>query len=639
MVTLQTAVQCLCFNSSILQKYALWCGLILYSYAQHAQILDDSTKLKYGPTTTKYFYEQDVEENRIQYYNVDTSLLNFHHFEYNYLNGQFYQDLGNYGSALYLLKIPDAPRIGKNYGYNSFDPYAYNPKNIKYYNTLSPYTDIKYIQGGLGQQDIEAQHTRNISRRWNSGIQFRRMVSSKIYGVSQRREAQCSHYSFVAHTNYHTKNRRYNVLMNFSIFQHTFYETGGIFDADRGLTQDDMFEYRLESPNLYSVSNTRNRKNFLRSIDRRSQYHLYHQANLTNDSTIQLFHSFDYLKMLNRYDDIFLNRNKNFYPNIFFDNTQTSDYSRYALFENTGGIKGRKNFFYYKAYLRRKDFSRTLEGYTNLYERRVYAENFLGGSIKITPKDSMYVHVKAEYMPARDYHYSAEFSLKKIFFKYTGISYSPTLMQSEYAGNHFIWSNNFRNTQMQKLQTQATLKSKKIFFKPGIEYALLHSFVYFNSFAVPEQMNELIRVFCINTHYKIEFKPLCIEGQVSYNQLHGEDVLRIPEITSVSRVYLYGFLAKKALLLQAGTEVFWNSSYFANYYMPPTQAYYINNDFLVQSYPLVNVYINAKVKRTLFLLKLSHANQNMFAAGYFTTPFYTGLPRTFTFGLRWMFFD
>ena len=66
-----------------------------------AQILDDSTELVYGPTTTKYIFEQDILNDDIQYFNVDTTISSFEKQSFVEKNDHKYQDLGGLGTALF----------------------------------------------------------------------------------------------------------------------------------------------------------------------------------------------------------------------------------------------------------------------------------------------------------------------------------------------------------------------------------------------------------------------------------------------------------------------------------------------------------------------------------------------------------
>ena len=54
--------------------------LLFQGYCVSAQILDDSTQLVYGPTTTKYLYESNIKYNDLYFTPVDTAIFNLHRF-------------------------------------------------------------------------------------------------------------------------------------------------------------------------------------------------------------------------------------------------------------------------------------------------------------------------------------------------------------------------------------------------------------------------------------------------------------------------------------------------------------------------------------------------------------------------------
>src|SRR5688572_21593825 len=70
----------------------LLCVFIGSFYGSHAQdeeprrrgsrVLDDTTKQVYGPKTSKFYYENDVFMNRITLHPIDTTIRNFHLFNY-----------------------------------------------------------------------------------------------------------------------------------------------------------------------------------------------------------------------------------------------------------------------------------------------------------------------------------------------------------------------------------------------------------------------------------------------------------------------------------------------------------------------------------------------------------------------------
>jgi hypothetical protein len=56
-------------------------------------------------------------------------------------------------------------------------------------------------------------------------------------------------------------------------------------------------------------------------------------------------------------------------------------------------------------------------------------------------------------------------------------------------------------------------------------------------------------------------------------------------------------------------------------------------------YHRFDVVLAATIKRAHVFLKVVHANEGLFAPGYFTTTLYPMLDRTFMVGVNWTFFD
>jgi hypothetical protein len=94
-----------------------------------------------------------------------------------------------------------------------------------------------------------------------------------------------------------------------------------------------------------------------------------------------------------------------------------------------------------------------------------------------------------------------------------------------------------------------------------------------------------------------------------------------------------------ALIGQFGVQVYTPSDYQADAYMPVTQQFYLQNDFIVRRYPVAEVFITADIKNLNVFLKMANVAQDLTAKGYFMTPYYPANQRSFIFGIKWMFFD
>jgi hypothetical protein len=174
----------LLFNCLAILFFVL--GFISQSLAQEeeperrtrSQIIDDSTKQVYGPTTSRIFLKNDIFHNRWTSYPIDTVIRNFHWFSYIQRNHNLYQDLGNIGTATRPVYEPVPDAIGVTSGFNAYSLY-WDSHDVKYYNTRSPYSNLNLILGGKGRSITNVTYSRNINPRWNFGFHFNGLFIDK----------------------------------------------------------------------------------------------------------------------------------------------------------------------------------------------------------------------------------------------------------------------------------------------------------------------------------------------------------------------------------------------------------------------------------------------------------------------------
>ena len=71
----------------------------------------------------------------------------------------------------------------------------------------------------------------------------------------------------------------------------------------------------------------------------------------------------------------------------------------------------------------------------------------------------------------------------------------------------------------------------------------------------------------------------------------------------------------------------------------PISTEFYPTDYNVKGYARVDAYFAAKIKRAYIFLKFTNAADELGVAGYYSTPFYPGLKRTFSLGINWSFYD
>ena len=129
--------------------------------------------------------------------------------------------------------------------------------------------------------------------------------------------------------------------------------------------------------------------------------------------------------------------------------------------------------------------------------------------------------------------------------------------------------------------------------------------------------------------------------QIKYYKVSNPDVLRAPEWLWQNRAYLESRIFKKKLLFRLGLDLKRQSNYLANDYNPVIQSFYLQDEFETPSYWFADVFFNFKIKsvRTFFRFHNVFAGVLSNDKGYFASPYYSGLPSSFDFGVNWAFFD
>ncbi|WP_138990791.1 putative porin [Larkinella sp. C7] len=618
-------------------------------------ILDDSTKLIYGPKTTRFFLESDVLNNRKALITIDTTLEGIQQTNYVNRYNNLYTDLGNLGTALRPV-FYQTPVIGSQTGLSAYGLYGYQTQNVRYFDTRSPYTNMYLVLGGRGQNIVNFDFTQNISERWNLGFNLQRMTSDVQFGgttaVSSGTQRLAENWNFVVHSNYRSKNGKYTLLAHYNNLNHRSLDQGGVIEPESGTSN--AANPDLELRPVLSTANSREIRNDL---------HLYHQYVL--DTAFQLYNIVDFRAQSYRFTDTDITDNllppdssnlsrKPFYPRYYFDNLETRQTTLFRLIENQIGIKGqfsaRGSAFNYRAWLRNRYYS--LENRFNIGRlvpdssyKSNRLETFVGGWLGYYFPDSLTrVTAEVEYLLGRDFRLQGRLESRLLTAGYESVFASPTLIQNRYTSNIYQWDHegrlatqfNLRGTQ--HAYGQLNLKLGKLILSPGMDYYLLTNYIYFDTAAVPQQLSDAFSILQTSLGWQFRAGKFTMAGQGYYTLVSNDDVLRIPTLLANAR-FEYNFLLFKKLYVLAGVQFHYKSAYFADQYMPLTQQYHLQNETKLGDYIMAEPYANLRINRVRLFLKMAHANQGLFDQTYYSAPYFRTINRSFSFGVHWLLFD
>jgi Putative porin len=626
--------------------------------AVRAQVLDDSTKQLYSARTTRVLREADLLRDQTEGRIIDTTLTNFPSARSWYHDSTFHQDLGHVGTAARPLLWRPNMELGARLGRNAFDRYARDPATIPYYDSKSPYTFFRFIQGGNGEQVFELSYSRSISKKASVGLAYERIAANKLYTTNPR-ESLVEHTNFLVFARFQSTDERYHALFNYNNVRHRAAEQGGIrpqeatatLPADTSLKQ--LFDYGEERPWLFTAAST----------EHRDGLRLAHSYRLVGRG-LTAFHVIDWRRQMDRFQDTKLPVNTTtnqvlYYPKVLLSNLATDDRVEVQRLENTFGVLGRSPAVEYRLYARHRSLSqaaRQLKGVPNPGDVGVtlpaatdgdtYSQVFVGGTAAFNYK-IFAIETAGELFALdvenpgqnQEYWLRGAARLGPLTGELLSSSYSPTLMQRRFDGNHYNWDTSFDNTKVNQLTVRLDQTLGRHRLEASGAVVNITSLVYYNEAGLPAQLDADRRLLTLSGRHRFNVGSIFFDNQAHATQGGDAAGLRIPGLVTNSKVYFQGYVFRKALFGQIGAEVYYQSTWKPYNYSPSTQQFFVQNRFTAGNFAVADVFLSGDIKTVAVFLKVAYVNQGLLRDGYFTTPYYTGLPRRFEFGLRWQFFD
>lgn len=626
--------------------------------------LDDSTKVVYGPTSTKYFLEEDVFNNRKRLYNIDTILNGVHNYNFIHRNKNLYTDLGNLGSAIRPIFYKAPEQIGTLLGYNAFSLYSFKPSQVRYFNTKSPFSNIIYVPGGNDQDLLQFELSRNIDSLWNFGINVQRISSNKqlIDGTATADNSAISHWDFMIHSNYQTINKKYSLLAYFNLSDHNSNDQGGVVQENYAVSEGGGQVTKLRTlQEMLSFAGNRPILTNASTRDRSYNFHVYHEY--AGYKAFQIYQVLDFQTRTAQFKDENFNAGwqNGFYPYAFKKSGGTGirfpadsstsktlvldslyNESQFSNLEHRTGIKGFYKGFNYRLHVRQRLFSYT-NPLNSSFSKTGRNENFLGLWLNQYFKDSTSVFGEVEYLLGKsDIKINGEFRGKWLNIGGDFKSASPTLVQQLVYNNSFRWDNSttsLLNVKTLNIFGYTSLKFRQLSLRPSIDLTKISSYIYYDTLSTVQQAKKDLEIYRAGLGLDFRKGNFSTTNQLFLTAKSDEnDLIRIPTIFINTRL-AYDLLFKKKLFIQTGVEFHYKSGYFADAYMPAIQQFHLQDKQEILGYLQADVFADLRINRVRLFFKFAHVNQGIFNAGYYASPGFAGMGRTFEFGVHWLLFD
>ncbi len=168
----------------------------------------------------------------------------------------------------------------------------------------------------------------------------------------------------------------------------------------------------------------------------------------------------------------------------------------------------------------------------------------------------------------------------------------------------------------------------------------INNYLYFDQRGLPAQTSTPLQVAQLLVRENLRWKRLRLDLTLAAQRFNRSDVVRLPEWFAKGALYHSGYLFRKRLLLEAGFDFRISSAFQADAYQPLTAQFHLQDGFVAQSYPWIDVFAAFKVQAFRFFFRYENLttlwadDRLFFQTAYYAQPF--GAIRL---GVAWRFLD
>jgi hypothetical protein len=609
--------------------------------------------------TTKIVRRKSVIDNSkapIQLYKIysidrdttflDTTLSIQKEYKYNLFRKDIFglMPFSNEGQTYNTLHFAlNESSITPNFGFTAKHFNYFEISDIKYYNVPTPLTDL-YFKTVMEQgQSVDAFLTINTKPNLNFSIAYKGLRSNGKYINNL---VSSGNLRFT--TSYFSTNKKYFLNAHFTGQDISNQENGGIIDTSLFQSSEAPYDQR-DRLDVYFKDATSLLKGNRFFIDH------YYVLKSNNDFSLRLFHQFNHEykffefsqpTVSSRFGDAYstlINNKTRFnqlYNKIGF-NLDSKKLGKLSLHIDSNTY----NYFYNSVVY---DNFGNIE-VPNAINDKIhslgvdYAYNYKGINFGASANNSISNQDISNFEVFGKYELD---SITSIEFKYAKRNSLPNLNYSLYQSDYidYNWSNNFKNEK--RNQFELIFKSKWINLEA--QYAILKDHLYFDNITndisqltvKPFQYSNTINYISLKFSKEFRLGRFALDNTVLYQNVDQTDaIINVPNIVSRNTLYYTDYVFKNAMQIQTGFTFQYFSKYYANDYNPLLGEFYVQNETKIGDFPLIDFFINAKVKQARLFLKAEHFNSAWTGYNFYSAPNYPYRDFLVRFGIVWNFFQ
>ncbi len=580
---------------------------------------------------------------------VDTNLQHFQNYQPSHqpirIQNQF---LGNLGMAHFPLVYQPNKSIDFDAGFHQFDSYLIRADSTPFYNTNVPFTDLFLLIGTQKEVMTQAAHAQNLRENFYMSAEYARHNSEGIYN----NQTTSSNAVRIASKYESGGFKRYQAQTAFSANSLKSGENGGVTDTT-------IFENQnLITKNLVDVTleNAETHWNHKQALFRHSILLGKKSTIQVNDSTTRekfdeagsIFHEAGFLDQHFRFMDPTPDSSLYGFLPLYSDSLKTGTHVRKwsnalgfcsKMIDSSGTAP--KTFFQVAAHA---DWVMAEQGIL-----RSQFVNYAGSALwrsHTQRKDKFFFAMKGKYIFSggnqNDYGAKGLAGIRLNDHMKLSVALKRTAKSVPWNMTMGWIEGNTRSATFEKVSTTnigLLFQHKKWNLKIRPELHLIENHVYWNTDLEPVQLSENVTLFTLYFEKLFQIKQFHLDNFMALHISSHPWELMKPKLVTQHTMYYENVLFKGALMARIGFDIIYNTDYSAPAYSPLYGVMHRQQERELHYYPVIDVFLSVKVKRTRIFAKYEHLSQGLFSGGYYGALNYPMADRAFKAGVSWKFVD
>lgn len=595
-------------------------------------------------------------------YQIDTLHKNFQYYNPQNRPQNPTIHLGSYGLATRDMLFVPNKTIGFQTGFHSLESYLYQPDSIKYYRARAPFSELYNVGFFFDDQIIRAKVTQNINPRLNIGGEFHAARADGYYINQRYNDLKSAVFAW-----YESENHRYNMLANAVFNKLTSTENGSILN-DTVFRDTERVSSDAESTRLVGTRDERPRHTW-----RDNSIFFRQSLFMGRLDTINAKLPEQQILPTNRVSHSFQFRSRDFQ---FYKNEEDIDgafpFGGSILSVDTTRLTTITNDFGYSFYLRGKSlafiknevkldlgYQHDMHWYRDRGMHTFLQNSLLKAGVGYRFSDRIAVTGDLQQIVQGanfgDYLYDAKADIllsntvgRIVLGAYTQ-NKSPEQLFQRVNYTYHQWDRDFAKTKTTNFSF--TYENAGLGFSGKAEYFLITNHLYYREvdnpsnnprlFRIiePAQLNNSINLLKVSVGQNFRLGRFHLDNFAVYQKSDYNAVLAVPELYTWHSFYYHGLLYK-IVDFNLGFDVRFNTPFRTpSYAINIGQFYNDNTGIEFSTYPIVDVWATATLKRANLFLSYNFANQLVWPSGYYTVRRYPMNNANLRVGIAWKFYD